>query len=221
MRIEWNKPGERFFETGVDQGVLYPRAGAGVPWNGLVAVNESTTGGEAEALYYEGVKYRDVFASEEFQATLEAFAAPAQFAACDGTKQLAPGLFVTQQPRESFGLCYRTMIGNDLVGVEYGYKLHLVYNCTAAPSGRNNKTISNSMSPETRTWTLHTVPPPATNFKPTSHLVLDSTLVNPFAMQQVEAILYGHDNGDARLPSVAEIVDLLATPVTELITEFV
>lgn len=221
MRIEWNKPGERFFETGVDQGVLYPRAGAGVPWNGLVAVNESSSGGELEGLYFDGVKFRDVQASEEFQATLEAFAAPAEFAACDGTKQLAPGLFVTQQPRQSFGLSYRTLIGNDLVGTDYGYKLHIVYNCTAGPSGRNNQTIAGSLSPSTRSWSIETVPPPATNFKPTAHIVLDSTKVDPFGMQQIEALLYGHDGGDARLPSVAEIVDILATPIPEFITEFI
>lgn len=221
MRIEWNRSGEHFFEAGVDQGVLYPTAGPGVPWNGLVGVDENTSGGDLTSLYYDGVKYRDVIASEDFDASLEAFAAPAEFAVCDGTKQLAPGFFATQQPRQSFGLSYRTLIGNDLEGTDYGYKLHLVYNCMASPSGRKNETLSNNVTPSTRTWAIHTVPPPAASFKPTAHVVLDSTQIDQFTMQQVEALLYGYANGDARLPTVDEIVQLLAKPITELITELV
>lgn len=226
-RIEWNKPGERFFEAGVNQGVLYPRVGPGVPWNGLVSVSESTSGGDLESLYYDGVKYLDVVAGEDFQAVLEAYSAPREFDASDGQKALSPGLFVTQQPRKTFGLSYRTLIGNDLVGQDYGYKLHIVYNCTASPSGRTNKTLAGNIAPDTRTWTINTVPPPASTFKPTAHIVLDSTLIDPFAMQQVEMLLYGRDADDERsallpyLPTVAQLVATLDTRIPEFITPFI
>lgn len=220
-RVEWNLPGERFFEAGVDRGVLYPRVGPGVPWNGLVSVSESTSGGDLESLYYDGVKYRDIISGEDFSAQLDAFSAPAEFAAADGTRMLSPGLFVTQQPRQTFGLCYRTLIGNDLVGTEHGYKLHLVYNCTASPSGRNNQTIGAQVTPTPRSWSINTVPPPASTFKPTAHIVLDSTLIDPFAMQQVESALYGHDNGAAYLPTVSQIIAILDTRIGALVTEFI
>lgn len=209
-RIEWGLPGTRFFEAGVDQGVLYPRAGAGVPWNGLVSVDENHSGGDLEPLYFDGIKFRDFVAFEEFQATLEAYAAPAEFAACDGSRMLSPGFFATQQPRQTFGLSYRTLLGNDLVGTDYGYKLHLVYNCTAAPSSRRNQTLAGAANPSTRSWTIHTVPPPATTFKPTAHLVMDSTLIAPAKLEQVENLLYGHDTGDPYLPTVAELVAILS-----------
>lgn len=220
-RVEWNKAGQRFFEAGVDQTVLYPPFGPGVPWNGVTAVSESTSGGDMEHLYFDGIKYLDIVASEDFQASLDAYASPAEFAACDGQKQLSPGLFVTQQPRKTFGLCYRTLIGNDLVSTEQGYKLHLVWNCTAAPSGRNNVTLGQNVTPGTRSWEIHTVPPPASTFKPTAHIVLDSTLIEPYAMEQVEGLLYGHDGADPYLPTVAEIVAVLDTRITEFITEFI
>lgn len=220
-RIEWNRPGERYFEAGVDRGVLYPRVGPGVPWNGLTSVNENPSGGDMESLYFDGVKYLDIVASEDFQANIDAFSAPREFAASDGQKAISPGLFVSQQPRKTFGLCYRTLKGNDLVGTQYGYKLHIVYNCTAAPSSQNNVTIGANVTPGTRSWTIYTVPPPASTFKPTAHIVLDSTLIDPYAMEQVEAILYGHDGGAPYLPTVAELVATLDSRITEFITEFI
>lgn len=212
MRIEWNKAGERFFETGVDRGVLYPRFGAGVPWNGLTSVSESSSGGDLEPLYYDGVKYLDMPSAEDFSATLDAYSAPAEFAASDGQKALSPGLFATQQPRQTFGLCYRTLKGNDLVGAELGYKIHLVYNCTAAPSTKNNVTIGANVTPSTRSWQISTVPPPATNFRPTAHIVMDSNLLGDSAMEAVEDLLYGQDGVDARLPTIAEIVATVNNP---------
>lgn len=221
MRIEWNKPGERYFEAGVDRGVLYPRLGPGVPWNGLTAVSENTSGGDLESLHFDGVKYLDIVASEDFQAQIDAYSAPAEFAPSDGQKALSPGLFVTQQPRTTFGFCYRTLKGNDLEGTEYGYKIHVVYNCTASPSGRTNTTLGSTVSPGTRSWQINTVPPPANTFKPTAHLVLDSNLIDPFAMEQVEALLYGHDGAAPYLPTVAEIVATLDTRIPEFITAFI
>ena len=226
-RVEWNKPGKHFFEAGVDHGVLYPRTGPGVPWNGLISVSENASGGEIEPLYYDGVKYLDVASGEDFQATLEAYSAPPEFAACDGQKSISPGLFVTQQPRQSFGLSYRTLLGNDLLGTNYGYKLHIVYNCTAAPSDRTNKTLAGEIDPSTRSWTLHTVPPPATTFRPTAHLVVDSTLVDPYLMEDLETLLYGRDATDTQealpaiLPTVSEIVMILSNPISEFIEDFI
>lgn len=220
-RIEWNAPGQRFFETGVDRAVLYPRLGIGVPWNGVVSINENTAGGEMESLYFDGVKYLDIASGEDFQAVLEAYSAPAEFGVSDGQKTISPGLFVTQQPRKSFDLCYRTLKGNDLVGPTFGYKLHLVYNCTASPSPRNNQTVSNTVVPDTRSWTLNTVPPPASTFKPTAHLVIDSNLVDPGQMEQLEALLYGRAGSDPYLPTIAEIVTTLDSRITPLITEFI
>ena len=226
-RIEWTKPGERFFEAGVDQVVLYPPVGQGVPWNGVVAIGESSSGGELQSLYFDGTKYLDIAAAEDFQASLEAFSAPREFDTCDGVKALSPGLFATQQPRKTFGLSYRTLIGNDLVGPEYGYKLHIVYNITASPAPRASKTLSDRPAPETRAWGLYTVPPPASTFRPTAHLVVDSTLVDPYLMENLETFLYGRDAATdlpavaASLPSVQEIILILSNPIGSLIEEFV
>lgn len=209
MRMEWNKAGERFFETGVDRGVLYPRLGPGVPWNGLVSVSENTSGGEMESLYFDGVKWRDLTANEEFQATLEAYSSPSEFSACDGQKTLAPGLYATQQPRETFGLSYCTLIGNDLVGTEYGYKIHVVYNCTAAPSGRSNKTVAANANPDTRSWTLETVPVPTNAYRPTAHLAVDTSKITPARIAALEAVLYGDETNDPRLPLPPEIITIL------------
>jgi hypothetical protein len=222
-RIDWNKAGERFFETGVDRGVLYPRLGQGVPWNGLVAVNENAAGGEVDSLYFDGVKYLDIAAGEDFEATIEALNAPLEFAPSDGQKYLSPGLSVTQQPRKPFGFSYRTLIGNDLVGTELGYKLHLVYNCTASPAARSNKTLAGNAEPGTRSWKIDTVPPAANTFRPTAHIVVDSTLVDPYLMEELETMLYGRDASDeldarpAYLPTVSEIILTLTNPITDLI----
>lgn len=223
-RLAWNQPGERFYEAGVDRTVLYPKIGPGVAWNGVTAINEAVSGGDLEQLYFDGVKYADIVAAEDFQATLEAFNAPAEFRVSDGIKQLVPGLFVTQQPRQSFGLCYRTLIGNDLEGSEYGYKLHLVYNCTASPSSRNNQTLDGgSPSAPTRSWQINTVPPQANTFKPTAHLVLDSTLIDPYLIQEIEIVLYGRDAEGGlgailpSLPSVDELLSIMGNTISEFI----
>lgn len=222
-RVQWNMPGERFFEAGVDRGVLYPRIGQGVPWNGLVSVSEDTSGGDLEPLYFDGVKYRDLVANEDFSAQVDAFSAPPEFAAADGMKMLSPGLFVTQQPRQTFGMSYRTLIGNDLQGTEYGYKLHIVYNCTASPSSKSNQTLGATVTPMTRSWELNTVPPPANTFRPTAHLVIDSTMVNPYLLEDLETALYGRDATEtlpelqAYLPTVQEIIAILSNPITDLI----
>jgi len=219
-RLEWNPVGERRFETGVSHGVLFPRTGPGVAWNGIISVNESVSGGEVESLYFDGVKYLDVIMNEDFQATLDAYSSPREFAACDGSKSLSPGLFATQQPRKTFGLSYRTLIGNDLDGIDFGYKLHIVYNCMASPASRNNQTVSGSVpTPATRSWTINAVPPEASTFKPTAHFVIDSTLVNRFMLEDLESYLYGRDGQEPTLPTQSEVIDMLANLITEPLTE--
>jgi hypothetical protein len=217
MRLEWNKPGERIFETGVSHGVLYPSAGPGVPWNGIVQVTEDSTGGDVSPLYLDGVKYMDVVANEDFEATLEAYSAPPEFAACEGIKTLVPGLYATQQRRKTFGLSYRTLIGNDLEGTDYGYKLHIVYGCTAAPAGRSYQTLGDRVDIKTKSWSMSTVPQPATNYKPTAHFILDSTKMDSYLLEEIESFLYGRDDRDSRLLSQSEILDILANPISELI----
>lgn len=219
MRLEWNKIGERLFETGVSHGVLYPRVGPGVPWNGLVSVKESADGGDAEPLHLDGVKYMDVVTNEDFKASLEAYSSPREFAACEGVKTLAPGLYATQQRRRTFGLCYRTLIGNDVDGPEHGYKLHLVYGCTAERADRAYQTLDDRATMATRTWEISTVPQPATTYKPTAHFVLDSTQMDVYLLQDLESYLYGRDDREPRLPDQAEILSLLSNPITEFITE--
>lgn len=206
-KLVWGDAGTRFFETGVDRGVLYLSDQDGVAWNGLTSVEEAPSGGEAKPYYQDGVKYLNLSSREEFEATIEAFSAPAEFGPCDGTALIQNGLFVSQQPRRAFSLCYRTMIGNDL-NPEAGYKLHLVYNALAAPANRANGTITNSPEVVTMSWSLTTLPPSLTGYKPTAHFVIDSRLTPPNLLANLENILYGSDAADARIPPVSELVAL-------------
>jgi hypothetical protein len=217
-RLEWGKVGDRFYETGVDRGVLYPELGPGVVWNGLVSVSEETSGGDLESFYFDGVKYLDIVANEDFQATIEAFSAPPEFAACEGNKMLSPGLFATQQPRRTFGMSWRTLIGNDLQGTDHGYKLHIVYGATAAPSSRSYQTLSSSAEPETRQWTVSTVPPPANTYKPTAHFVIDSTKIDPYLLGNIETLLYGSEDQDPVLLPQFRVIEVLANTIVEPIT---
>lgn len=207
-KLLWNQPGTRFYETGVDRGVLFPKTGAGVSWGGLISVEEPVSGGEAESYYFDGVKYLDWIANEDFQATITAFSAPKEFAVCDGAKALAPGLYATQQRRETFGLSYRTLLGNDLTE-DAGYKLHLVYNALAAPTTRSNRTKSDSPDPGTLVWTVNSVPPAATTYKPTAHFVIDSTKTTTAKMTSLENLIYGTASVDSALPTQAAVIALL------------
>lgn len=207
-RMLWGDSGNRFFETGVDRGVLYLSDQDGVPWNGLTSVEESPTGGEARPYYQDGVKFLNISGREEFEATIEAFSSPTEFGVCDGTVSIQKGLFVTQQPRRAFGLSYRTMVGNDLDGVEHGYKIHLVYNALAAPSSRANSTMTNSPEATTLSWAITTLPPSFTGYKPTAHLVIDSRTTPKGLLSAIEDILYGSDAADPRMPLVSELISM-------------
>ena len=213
-KIVWDQTGERLYETGVKQGVLYiPNSGVyskGVAWNGLTAVTESPSGAEATALYADDIKYLNLMSNEEFGCTIEAYTYPDEFAACDGSASLAKGVSIGQQPRKTFGLCYRTTLGNDTDGNDYGYKLHMVYGCLAAPSEKAVSTINDSPEAITFSWEVSTTPVNVAGHKPTAHLEIDSTKADPTKLAALEAILYGSEESEPRLPLPDEIATLMA-----------
>lgn len=211
-RLVWNSAGTRRYQAGVDNGVLYPATGPGVAWNGLVSVQEQASGGEVTELKYEGVKYLDQVSGADFKATLEAFTYPNEFDPYEGSYKLAPGLFATLQPRRAtFGLCYRTGVGNDVDGIEHGYRLHLVYNATAQTSPKSFKSRSEDPDLETFTWDLTATPPAATTYKPTAHFVIDSTQVASGTLALLENQLYGTGSANPFLPTQSSVIALLNT----------
>lgn len=217
-KLVWDQTGERKYETGVKKGVLYPisELGAynkGVAWNGLTAVTESPSGAESNPLYADDIKYLDLRSVEEFGGTIEAYMYPDEFAECDGSASLADGVSIGQQKRKTFGLCYRTVLGNDILGDDYGYKLHIVYGAVVAPSERAYSTINDSPEPITMSWEFSTTPVAVDGFKPTAHLEIDSTKANPEKLAALETILYGAEDTDARLPLPNEIATLMKTEV--------
>lgn len=209
--LEWSKVGERFYEAGADHGVLYIDGLPGVPWNGLTSVEEKSSGGSPKPYYYDAFKYLNISSFEEFEATIEAFTAPQEFSVCDGTSEIANGLFITQQPRKSFGFSYRTGLGNDTVGLSLGYKLHLVYNALAAPSTRSNKTLSESPEAVSLSWEISTMAPFIPGYRPSAHLVVDSTRTPEEILSELEGILYGNELNDPRLPTQNEMIALFTT----------
>jgi hypothetical protein len=215
--LTWDQVGERFYETGVDHGVLYlpDQTGVyntGVAWNGLTTVTESPSGAEPNAQYADNIKYLNLISAEEFGATIEAFTYPDEFSECDGTALPSPGVAVGQQGRKMFGLSYRSRVGNDIDGTEHGYKLHLVYGCQAAPSEKAYATINDSPEAIAFSWDVTTTPVPVTGYKPTSLIVVDSTVVTPAHLQSLEDLLYGVAATEAALPTPDAIIALFAGP---------
>ena len=213
-KIVWDQTGERLYETGVNHGVLYiPTSGVyskGVAWNGLTAVTESPSGAEATALYADDIKYLNLMSAEEFACTIEAYTYPDEFAECDGSASLVAGVNIGQQPRKTFGLCYRTTVGNDTDGNAHGYKLHMVYGCLASPSEKAYATINDSPEANTFSWEVSTTPVNVTGHKPTAFLTIDSTKADPTKLAALEDILYGKDQVEPRLPLPDEIATLMA-----------
>lgn len=207
-KLVWNAIGERFFETGVERGVLYLDGVAGVPWNGLISVSESPSGGDVTPYYIDGIKYLNVVSGEEFAATIEAFTYPDEFNQCDGASRISNGLFATQQKKKSFGLSYRTRIGNDVDGVDHAYKIHVVYNAITTPTQRSNSTLTDSVEADNFSWSIVTKPPTFTGYKPTSHFVIDTREVTADLLSEIEDILYGSDTTPARLPDVPELISI-------------
>ena len=210
----WDQDGQRLYETGIDRGVCYPMNDQGVytpgvAWNGLSAVNEKPSGAEASAVYADNIKYLNLMSAEEFGAGIEAYTYPDEFAECDGSAEIATGVYIGQQPRKKFGLSYRTVLGNDVKSNEYGYKLHLVYGCMAQPSEKGYSTINDSPEAITFSWELTTTPVSVTGFKPTAIITIDSTKTTKAKLDALEAILYGGENTDARLPLPDEVMTLM------------
>lgn len=217
--ITWDAASERFFEVGVDHGVLYPQESngtyiTGFAWNGLVSVSENPEGGEPTPLYADNIKYLNLYSAEDLNLTLEAFTYPDEFAVLDGSVEPVSGVFMSGQNRGVFGLSYRTMVGNDVDGNQHGYKLHLLYGCQATPSERAYSTINDSPEAITFSWDLSTIPASATGYLPTALIVIDSLKADATKLAALEVILYGDDGGPTqpRLPLPDEIVTLM-TPV--------
>lgn len=217
--LTWDNVGERLYETGVDHGVLYiPDSQGnyvtGVAWNGLTNVSESPSGAEPNAQYADNIKYLNLFSAEEFGGTIEAFTYPDEFAQFDGLAVPTPGVLIGQQGRKPFGLCYRTKIGNDTEGDDYGYKLHLVYGCQASPSEKAYGTINDSPEAISFSWEITTTPVAVPNLKPSSTVVVDSTKVDPADLAALEQILYGAAGVDPMLPPPATVITMFSSGVT-------
>lgn len=218
-QIEWDNSGERFYETGVDHGVLYVRdddgfykgldGAGGVPWNGLTAVNESPSGAEANPQYADNIKYLNLMSAEELGLTIEAFTYPEEFGICDGTETPAAGMFVAQQGRRTFGLSYRTVLGNDVRSNDYGYKLHLAYGILAAPSEKAYATINDSPEAITFSWECTTTKVDVPGLKPTSLITIDSTKATAGGMAALEKLLYGDGTKPAELPLPEQVIAAL------------
>ena len=221
-KITWDKTGERLYETGVDHGVLYLLQNngtydKGVAWNGLTAVTESPSGAEPNPLYADNIKYLNLLSTEEFGATIEAYTYPDEFAECDGSASLVDGVMAGQQKRKTFGLCYRTVIGNDIDGNDHGYKLHFIYGALAAPSEKAYNTINDSPEAITFSWEISTTPVEVAGFKPMASVTIDSTKADSTKLEALEVILYGkdpttpdgQDGVDPRMPLPGELITLM------------
>ena len=196
-KLTWDATGQRLYETGVRNVVLYVKDGGtykeGVAWNGVTSIEENPTGAEATPLYANDIKYLNLVSNEEYEASITAYTYPDEFAECDGSAELKTGVRIGQQPRKEFGLCYRTAIGNDTEGTEHGYKLHLVYGALASPSSKSHSTINNDPEAAEMSWDITTTPVEVTGHRPTSVVEIDSTKVDPLKLAELEKKLYGGD----------------------------
>lgn len=222
-KIVWDQTSERTYETGVDHGVVYPAAAngtypKGVAWNGLSSVSESPSGAEPTDIYADNIKYISIRSAEDFGATVEAYTYPDEFAVLDGSAEIAKGVRIGQQERKTFGMSYRSRIGNDIDGNDHGYKLHLIYGASVSPSEKQYQTINDSPEAITFSWEMTTTPINVTGYKPTSQMTIDSTKVAADKLAALEEILYGKDptteggddGVDARLPLPDEVITLFA-----------
>lgn len=213
-QLQWDKVGERLYETGVDHGVLFPMGAEGkydkgAAWSGLTAINENPSGGEANPFYADNIKYLNLMSAEDFGFGIEAYTYPPEWEACDGSAEIAPGVTVGQQTRKVFGLSYRTLIGNDVDAQDHGYKIHIVYGAQASPSQRNHNTVNDSPEPTAMSWDATTTPVEIPGAKPAAHLIIDSTKTDKDKLAALEKILYGSEEEESRLPMPAEIIELM------------
>lgn len=217
FKLKWDGPGERIYETGIDRGVLYPKGSGenpynkGVVWNGLVKVDEKSTGAESEKKYADNIEYLNLMSAEKFEPTIEAFTYPDEFAECDGSKEIADGITVGQQNRKPFGLSYRTRIGNDEESDEFGYKIHLVYGGIASPTDKSYETINETPDAITFSWDITTTPVDVPGHKPSAHVTVNSTKVAAADLKELEEILYGSETLEPRLPLPSELITLFGS----------
>lgn len=213
-KLNWDVQGERYYETGVSKGVLYPfkegKYKTGVPWNGLTAVTESPSGAEPTPLYADNIKYLNLLSNEEFAATVEAYTYPDEFAECDGSAEISVGVSAGQQKRIPFGMSYVTKIGNDTDGQDHGYKIHLIYGALAAPTQKSYATVNDNPEAITFSWELSTTPVEVPNLKPTACITIDSTKVEAGKLKKIEDKLYGTESEEATLPTPTELAALIA-----------
>nr|DAD62501.1 MAG TPA: tail tube protein [Caudoviricetes sp.] len=213
-KLVFDELGKRFYETGVSNAVLFPQADdgtypKGVAWNGITAANESPSGAESNDQYADNMVYLSLTGAEKFEGTIEAFSSPAEFDECDGMKELSKGLTVHQQTRKPFGFAYKSILGNDIKGNDYGYKLHIWYGCKAAPSERSHSTVNDSPEPQNPSWSISSTPVAVPGAKPSSVLTFNSTTTPADKLKKIEDILYGTEAADARLPLPTELLELL------------
>lgn len=215
-KLTWDDTGKKIFETGVDRGVVYPMGESGTydsgeAWNGLTGVDESPSGAEATKLWANNGQYGELRSEEEFGFTINAYTYPDSFGECNGEKEMVPGVSVAQQTRKKFGFSYRSLLGNDVKGTDFGYLLHLVYGATANPSEKSRQTVNDSPEAQTMSWECTTTPVAVPDMKPTAHIIINSTKVNPTKLAELEKKLYGDESaGTATLPLPAEVKTLLA-----------
>ena len=218
MRLKWDQTGEKTYETGVSNGVLYPQKSDGsydhgVAWNGLSSVNESPSGAEPTKIYADNIAYLTLISAEEFGATVEAYTYPDEFAECDGSAEVADGVTVGQQDRKPFGMAYKTIVGNDTEKNAHGYKLHVIYGATAAPSEKSYGTVNDSPEAITFSWELSTTPVEVADYNPTASITIDSTKADKEKLKALEDILFGSEESEARLPLPDEIITLMKKDV--------
>lgn len=217
-KLVWNQTGERLYETGVEQCALFlqdasGRYPKGVAWEGITNVTETPSGAEPTKLYANDSVYATLMSAEELGGSIEAYMYPDEFAACDGSASVAKGVKIGQQTRQAFGLAYKTLIGNDVVGTAYGYKLHIVYGCMASPSEKAHATVNDSPEAQTMSWEFTTTPASVTGHKPTASIEIDSTTADPAKLAELEAMIYGSDNSEPSLPTPDEIIALMGEVV--------
>jgi hypothetical protein len=209
-RLHWHQVGEKTYEAGVDRGVLYIDSDVGIPWNGLVSVNEQMSDAQITEFYYDGVKYLNTVSNAEYKASIMALSYPPQFDLCQGYVSPYPGLILTNQYRTPFGLSYRTLIGSDILGLGDAYKIHLVYNATATPSSLGHTSVGDVVVPSQMQWDVSAVPPMNQGRTPTAHLVIDSRDISASTLADLEGLLYGNSEQDSSLPEQSVLAELLS-----------
>jgi hypothetical protein len=219
VRVSWDNLGDRLYEAGIDRCVLYVSDNPGVAWNGIVSIQENPIGGTPNAYYFEGQKYLQISAPEDFAATLTAFTYPDEFGVCDGSAQVVAGMYIQHQPRKPFSITYRTFVANDVAGTSFAYKIHLVYNAMAAPTQRDHASMNDQNNIADFVWNLTTVPQDFAGFRSSAHVIIDTRFISSGAVAIIEDILYGDNTDDPRIPDITELHDIISSDTALLVID--